>query len=125
MGRLKRAGRQRRVLVPEHAARPAPPRLFLPAAQQGAGGRVLAPGRERWAAASLPAFGKPGTGLAAAQVRQEEAVTRHGRVRGGAPARRQRAATSAAASESGAVAPGALTSGQQARALAREALEGR
>jgi len=64
------------------------------------------------------------TGLEAAQVRKEEAVTRHFRLSCVAQSLLQRASTSPSASERFAFARGAITVGQKARAIAREALEG-
>ena len=69
-------------------------------------------------------FGKQVTGLEAAQVRKEEAVTRHFRLSCVAQSLLQRASTSPSASERFAFAQGAITVGQKARAIAREALEG-
>jgi hypothetical protein len=73
---------------------------------------------------SFHKFGKQVTGLEAAQVRKEEAVTRPFRLSCVAQSLLQRAPTSPSASERFAFAQGAITVGQKVRAIAREALEG-
>jgi hypothetical protein len=122
--RLKRYGRKRLGMVHEPPARIETPRFFLTDAQHWESGRVIEPWSARWASEIFHECGKQGTGLEAAQVRQEEAVTRPFRLSGVAPSLLQRASTSPAASERFACAPGARTVGQKARAIAREALEG-
>jgi len=122
--RLKRYGRKRLAIVHEHAELTDPPRFFLTDAQHWASGRVIETWSYRWASASFHEFAKQGTGLEAAQVRKEEAVTRHFRWSGVAQSLLQRAPTSPSASERFACAQGAITIGQKVRAIAREALEG-
>jgi hypothetical protein len=78
----------------------------------------------RWASEIFHEFGKQVTGLEAAQVRKEEAVTRHFRLSCIAQSLLQRAPVSPSESERFAFAQGAITVGQKARAIAREALEG-
>jgi hypothetical protein len=122
--RLKRYGRKRLVIVQEHADLTDTPRFFLTEAQHGESGPVLETWSDRWASESFHEFGKQVTGLEAAQVRKEEAVTRHFRLSGVAQSLLQRVPTSPSASERFAFAQGVITVGQKARAIAREALEG-
>ena len=112
------------VIVHETVSLTDTPRLLLPDALHWESGRVREPWSYRWASESLHEFGKQVTGLEAAQVRQEEAVTRHFRLSCLAPSLLQRAPVSPSESERCAFAHGAITVGQQARAIAREALEG-
>jgi hypothetical protein len=122
--RLKHYGRKRLVIVHEHAELTDTPRFFLTDAQYWESGRVLETWSYRWASEVFHEFGKQVTGLEAAQVRKEEAVTRHFRLSCVAQSLLQRAPTSPSASERFAFAQGAITVGQKARAIAREALEG-
>ena len=122
--RLKRYGRKRLVIAHEHAELTDPPRFFLTDAQHWESGRVMETWSYRWASEIFHEFGKQVTGLEAAQVRKEEAVTRHFRLSCVAQSLLQRASTSPSASERFAFAQGAITIGQKARAIAREALEG-
>jgi hypothetical protein len=75
----------------------------------------------RWAAAILHAFGTPGGGVEAAQVRKEEAVKRPCRWSGVAPSRLQQAPASGADTARCAFAHGAITIGQKVRTRARDA----
>ena len=122
--RLKRYGRKRLVMAHEHAELTDTPRCFLTDAQHWESGRVIETWSDRWASEIFHEFGKQMTGLEAAQGRKEGAVTRHFRWSCVAQSRLQRASTSPSASERFAFAPGAITVGQKARAIAREALEG-
>jgi len=122
--RLKRYGRKRLVIVHEHAELTDRPRFFLTDAQHWESGRVIETWSYRWASEIFHEFGKQVTGLEAAQVRKEEAVTRHFRLSCVAQSLLQRASTSPSASERFAFAQGVITVGQKARAIAREALEG-
>jgi hypothetical protein len=122
--RLKRYGRKRLVIVHEHAELTDPPRFFLTDAQHWESGRVLETWSYRWASEIFHEFGKQVTGLEAAQVRKEEAVTRHFRLSCVAQSLLQRAPASPSTSERFAFAQGVITVGQKARAIAREALEG-
>jgi hypothetical protein len=89
--RLKRYGRQRLVIVHEKADLTAAPRFLVTDARHWESGRVLETWSYRWASEIFHEFGKQVTGLEAAQVRQEEAVTRHFRLSGVAPSLVQRA----------------------------------
>jgi hypothetical protein len=122
--RLKRYGRKRLVIVHEHAELTDTPRFFLTDAQHWESSRVIETWSYRWSSEIFHEFGKQVTGLEAAQVRKEEAVTRHFRLSCVAQSLLQRASTSPSISERFAFAQGAITVGQKARAIAREALEG-
>jgi hypothetical protein len=66
------------VIVPERADLTDKPRFLVflvTAARHWESGRILETGSCRWAAAGFHEFSKQGTGLAAAQVRNAEAVT--------------------------------------------------
>lgn len=121
--RRKREGRKRRVIVPAQADRGDTPRWLLTDALHGESGRVIEPWRERWTADILQAFGTQVWGLEAAQVRQEEAGTRHCRLRCVAPALLQQAPAAGAATDRCACAQGTITIGQRVRTIAREALQ--
>jgi hypothetical protein len=75
------------------------PRFFVTDARHGESGRVLESWSSRWASAIFHEFGQPVTGLESAQVRQEEAVTRHFRLSGVAPSLVPRAPTGESTSE--------------------------
>jgi hypothetical protein len=68
-------------------------------------------------------FGKQGTGLEAAQVRKEEAVTCHFRLSGVAQSLLQRTPVAGSTLERCAFAQGESTVGQKVRAIAREAFQ--
>jgi hypothetical protein len=74
----------------------------------------------RWAAEVFHEFSKQGTGLEAAQVRNEEAVTRHLRLSCLAQSILQRTPTIASTSEQFAFAKGEKTFGQRCRTITRE-----
>jgi len=122
--RLKRYGRKRLVIVHETESLTDPPRFLLTDALHWESGRVIETWSYRWASEIFHEFGKQVTGLEAAQVRKEEAVTRHFRLSCIAQSLLQRAPVCPSESERFAFAQGAMTIGQKARAIAREALEG-
>jgi hypothetical protein len=122
--RLKRYGRKRLVIVHERAQLDDAPRFLLTDAQHWESSRVLETWNYRWASEIFHEFAKQVTGLEAAQVRKEEAVTRHFRLSCIAQSLLQRAPVCPSESERFAFAQGAMTIGQKARAIAREALEG-
>ena len=74
----------------------------------------------RWAAEVFHEFSKQGTGLEAAQVRNEEAVKRHLHLSCLAQSILQRTPTTASTSEHFAFAKGEITFGQRCRAITRE-----
>jgi hypothetical protein len=75
--RLKRYGRNRIVLVHERAELTDQPRFLVTDALHWESGRIIETWSFRWAAEVFHKFSKQGTGLEAAQVRNEEAVNRH------------------------------------------------
>ena len=74
----------------------------------------------RWAAEVLHEFSKQGTGLEAAQVRNEEAGTRHFRLSGPGQFLLQRAPTVASTAEHFSFAKGEKTFGQCCHAITRD-----
>ena len=99
------------------------PRFLLTDARHWESGRVIETWSYRWAAAIFHEFGQQVTGLEAAQVRKEEAVTRHFRLSGVAQSLLQQAPASGSETERFAFAPGAITIGQKGRTIARDALK--
>lgn len=97
--RWKRDGRKRWVIVHETQDLTDIPRLLVTAALHWEQGRGLETWSYRWASEICHEFGQPGTGLEAAQVRTEDAVTRHVRVSGVAPSMVQPAPACASTSE--------------------------
>jgi hypothetical protein len=122
--RLKRYGRQRLVIVHEREQLDDAPRFLLTDAQHWESGRVMETWNYRWAAEIFHEFGKQVTGLEAAQVRKEEAVTRHCRLSCVAQSLVQRAPASGSTSDRFAFAQGEDTVGQRVRTIARDALHG-
>jgi hypothetical protein len=98
------------------------PRFFVTDARHWESGRVLETWSYRWSSEIFHEFGKPVTGLESAQVRQEEAVTRHFRLSCVAQSIVQRAPTGESTSERYAFAAGKITYGQKWRAIGREVL---
>ena len=122
--RLKRYGRKRLVIVHEQEDLRDDPRFLLTDAQHWESSRVIETWSYRWAAEIFHEFGKQVTGLEAAQVRKEEAVTRHFRLSCIAQSLVQRAPASGSTSERFTFAQGEGTVGQRVRTIARDALHG-
>ena len=120
--RLKRYGRKRLVIVHEHEDLSDAPRFLLTDALHWESGRVLETWSYRWASKIFHEFAKQVTGLEAAQVRKEEAVTRHFRLSCVAQSLIQRAPAVIAKSERYAFAEGRITFGQKCRVISREVL---
>lgn len=118
--RLKRYGRKRIVMVQERADLTDSPRFLVTDALHWESGRILESWSFRWAAELFHEFSKQGTGLEAAQVRNEEAVKRHLRLSCLAQSLLQRAPAVASTSEKFAFAKGEITFGQRCRAIGRE-----
>lgn len=118
--RLKRYGRKRIAMGHERADLTDPPRFLVTDALHWERGRIIETWSFRWAAEVLHEFSKQETGLEAAQVRTEEAVKRHLRLRCLAQSLLQRASTVASTSEQFAFAEGKITFGQRCRAITRE-----
>jgi hypothetical protein len=122
--RLKRYGRKRLVIGHKQEDLGDVPRFLLTDALHWESGRVIETWSYRWAAEIFHEFSKQVTGLEAAQVRKEEAVTRHFRLSCVAQSLVQRAPASGMASERFAFAQGQSTVGQRVRTIARDALYG-
>jgi hypothetical protein len=120
--RLKRYGRKRLVIVHEQEDLADAPRFLLTDALHWESGRVIQTWSYRWASEVFHEFGKQVCGLESAQVRKEEAVTRHFRLSCVAQSLVQRAPAAESKSERYAFAAGKKTYGQKCRAIYREAL---
>jgi hypothetical protein len=118
--RLKRYGRKRIAMVHTRSDLTDPPRFLVTDAVHWESGRIIETWSFRWAAEVFHEFSKQGTGLEAAQVRNEEAVTRHLHLSCLAQSLLQRAPTVASTSEQFAFAKGEKTFGQRCRTLTRE-----
>lgn len=118
--RLRRYGRKRIVMVHERADLTDTPRFLVTDAVHWESGRIIETWSFRWAAEVFHEFSKQGTGLEAAQVRNEEAVKRHVRFSCLAQSILQRTPTIASTSEQSAFAKGEKTFGQCGRAITRE-----
>jgi hypothetical protein len=118
--RLKRYGRKRIALVHERADLTDQPRFLVADALHWESGRMIETWSFRWAAEVFHEFSKQGTGLEAAQVRNEEAVKRHLRLSCLAQSILQRTPTIASTSEQFAFAKGEITFGQRCRTITRE-----
>jgi hypothetical protein len=118
--RLKRYGRKRIAMVHERADLTDTPRFLVTDALHWESGRIIETWSFRWAAEVFHEFSKQGTGLEAAQVRNEEAVKRHFRLSCLAQSILQRAPTIASTSEQFAFAKGEITFGQRCRTITRE-----
>jgi ElaB/YqjD/DUF883 family membrane-anchored ribosome-binding protein len=118
--RLKKYARKRLAIVHERSELMDNPRFLLTDAGHWESGRIMETWSLRWAAEVFHEFSKQGTGLEAAQVRNEEAVKRHFRLSCLAQSILQRAPTIASTSEQFAFAKGESTFGQRCRAITRE-----
>jgi hypothetical protein len=118
--RLKRYGRKRIVMVHERVDLTDKPRFLVTDVVHWESGRIIETWSFRWAAEVFHEFSKQGTGLEAAQVRNEEAVKRHFRLSCLAQSLLQRAPTVASTSEQFAFAKGEKTFGQRCRTITRE-----
>jgi hypothetical protein len=118
--RLKRYGRERLASVPERDELADSPRFLVTEAVHGESGRSSETGSFRRAAEGFHEFSKQGTGLEAAQVRTEEAVTGHLRFSCLAQSLLQGAPAVASTSEHFAFAKGEQTLGKRGRAITRE-----
>jgi hypothetical protein len=118
--RLKRYERKRIAMVHERADLTDNPRFLVTDALHWESGRMVETWSFRWAAEVFHEFSKQGTGLEAAQVRNEEAVKRHLRLSCLAQSLLQRTPTVVSTSEQFAFAKGTITFGQRCRAITRE-----
>jgi hypothetical protein len=117
--RLKRSERKRIALGHARAELTAPPRFLVTAAVPWERGRRIETWSLRWAAEVLHEFSNQGSGWEAAQVRTEEAGTRHLRFSCLAQSILQRTPTIASPSEHFAFAKGGQTFGQRCRTIPR------
>jgi hypothetical protein len=120
--RLKRYGRKRLVIVHEQPDLSDAPRFLVTDAVHWESKRVIQTWSYRWASEIFHEFGKQVCGLESAQVRKEEAVTRHFRLSCVAQSLVQRAPVAESKSERYAFAAGKKTYGQRCRAISREVL---
>jgi len=118
--RLKRYGRKRVAMVHERSDLTDNPRFLVTDAVHWESGRIIETWSFRWAAEVFHEFSKQGTGLEAAQVRNEEAVKRHLRLSCLAQSLLQRTPMIASTSEQFAFAKGEITFGQRCRTISRE-----
>jgi hypothetical protein len=118
--RLKKYGRKRLVIVHEQPELIDAPRFLVTDALHWESGRVIQTWSYRWASEVFHEFGKQVCGLESAQVRKEEAVTRHFRLSCVAQSLIQRAPARESKSERYAFAAGKKTYGQKCRAIGRE-----
>ena len=118
--RLKKYGRKRLAIVHERVDLTDHPRFLLTDALHWESGRIIETWSFRWAAEVFHEFSKQGTGLEAAQVRNEEAAKRHLRLSCLAQSMLQRTPTVVSTSEQFAFAKGEITFGQRCRAITRE-----
>ena len=120
--RLKRYGRKRLVIVHEREDLTDAPRFLVTDAWHWESGRVIQTWSYRWASEVFHEFGKQVCGLESAQVRKEEAVTRHFRLSCVAQSLIQRAPAAQSKSERYAFTAGKQTYGQKCRVIYREVL---
>jgi hypothetical protein len=118
--RLKRYGRKRIAMVHERSDLTDTPRFLVTDALHWESGRMIETWSFRWAAEVFHEFSKQGTGLEAAQVRNEEAVNRHLRLSCLAQSILQRTPVIVSTSEQFAFAKGESTFGQRCRTISRE-----
>jgi hypothetical protein len=107
-------------MVPERAALTDTPRFLVTDAVHWESGRILETGSFRRAAEVVHEFSRQGTGLEAAQGRNEEAVKRPFRLSCLPQSLLQRAPAVVSTSEQFALAKGEMTFGQRCRAIPRE-----
>jgi hypothetical protein len=98
------------------------PRFFVTDAKHWESTRILETWSYRWTSEVFHEFDKQVCGMEAAQVRKEEAVIRHFRLRCVAQSLLQRAPAIASKSERDAFAEGRITFGQKCRTISREVL---
>jgi hypothetical protein len=118
--RLKRYGRKRWVIVHEQPDLSDAPRFLVTDAWHWESGRVIQTWSYALASEIFHEFGQQVCGLESAQVRKEEAVTRHFRLSGVAQSWVQRAPATESKSERYEFAAGKTTYGQKWKAISRE-----
>jgi len=120
--RLKKYGEKRLVMAHEQEDLQDCPRFFVTDAKHWESTRMLETWSYRWTSEVFHEFDKQVCGMEAAQVRKEEAVTRHFRLSCVAQSLIQRAPAVIAKSERYAFAEGRITFGQKCRVISREVL---
>jgi hypothetical protein len=120
--RLQKYGEKRLVIAHEQEALQDCPRFFVTDAKHWESTRILETWSYRWTSEVFHEFDKQVCGMEAAQVRKEEAVTRHFRLSCVAQSLLQRAPAVASKSERDAFAEGHITFGQKCRVISREVL---
>ena len=118
--RLQKYGEKRVVIVHEQEDLQDSPRCFVTDAKHWESKRILETWSYRWTSEVFHEFEKQVCGMEAAQVRKEEAVTRHFRLSWVAQSLLQRAPAVASKSERYVFADGRITVGQKCRAISRE-----
>ena len=120
MARLKRYGKLRLFLVHDEEDLSDAPQYLVTNALHWEGTKAIQTWSYRWTSEIFHEFGKQCTGFEAAQVRKEEAVTRHFRLSCVAQSILQRVMPAVSTSEKFAFAEGNVTCGQRVKAIARE-----
>jgi hypothetical protein len=118
--RLKRYGKKRIFMVHREADLSDEPQFLVTNALHWENTKAIQTWDHRWTSELFHEFGKQCTGLEAAQVRKEEAVTRHFRLNCVAQSIFQRVPTDVSTSEKFAFAEGKITCGQRVKAIIRE-----
>ena len=120
--RLKKYGAKRLVIVHEQEDLQDRPQFLLTDAKHWESTRIIETWSYRWTAEVFHEFDKQVCGMEAAQVRQEDAVTRHCRWSCVAQSLIQRAPAVTSKSERYEFAEGRITFGQKCRTISREVL---
>jgi hypothetical protein len=120
--RLKKYGTKRLAIVHEQEELHDTPRYFLTDAKHWESTRIMETWSYRWTSEVFHEFDKQVCGMEAAQVRKEEAVTRHFRLSCIAQSLIQRTPAVVSKSERYAFAEGHITFGQKCRTISREVL---
>lgn len=120
VGRFKKYGKKRLFIIHEQEDLSDAPQYLFTNALHWEATRAIQTWSSRWTSEIFHEFGKQCTGFEDAQVRNEEAVTRHFRLNCVAQSILQRVHTEGATSEKFAFADGAVTCGQRLKAIGRE-----
>jgi hypothetical protein len=118
--RLKRYGKLRLFIVYDEENLSGTPQYLVTNAVHWEGTKAIQTWSYRWPSEVFHEFGKQCAGFESAQVRKEEAVTRHFRLSCVAQSILQRVVTEASTSEKFAFADGVVTCGQRLKAITRE-----
>lgn len=118
--RLKRYGKLRIFIIHDEEDLSDDPQFLVTNALHWEGTKAIQTWSYRWTSEIFHEFGKQCTGFESAQVRKEEAVTRHFRLSCVAQSIMQRVLPEASTSERFAFADGAVTCGQRLKAITRD-----